>query len=74
MFQNEQAKELIAEMIELLRDKDKIIKHSIFVRLMVTVIPLDLLPLHIEKLVHRQRSNSKLSVCVIAPQEDHNRV
>ena len=26
MFQNEQAKELIAEMIELLRDKDKIIK------------------------------------------------
>lgn len=26
MFQNEQAKELIAEMIELLRDKDNIIK------------------------------------------------
>lgn len=58
----------------LTEDKDKIIKYSIFVRLMVTVIPFDLSPLHIEKLVHRQRPNSKLPVCVIAPQEDHDRV
>lgn len=52
----------------------KLLSIAVSVRLMVTVLPLDLLASHIEKLFYRQRPNPKLSICVIAPQEDHNRV
>lgn len=57
-----------------LAKKTKLLSIAALVRLMVTILPLDLLALHIEKLFYRQRPNSKLSNCVIAPQEDHNRM
>lgn len=57
-----------------LAKKTKLLSIAALVRLMITILPLDLLALHIEKLFYRQRPNSKLSNCVIAPQEDHNRM